>query len=197
MNILCDIECKSNVPCSGVHNSHIISKSIHKAHSTMKRSERRIYSELYKTKMHSSRMRTARSLTVSRRILCTPSATTHIPSNHTHPPSNHAHPPATTHAPSNHACPLATTHAPQQPHTHPPTPTPQQPRMPPCNHACHPSKPRTHPSLWTEFLTHASENITLPQTSFASGNYCNRLLCCSSVFSMHILRFSTGIMKKR
>ena len=26
-----------------------------------------------------------------------------------------------------------------------------------------------HP-LWTEFLTHASENITLPQTSFAGGN---------------------------
>ena len=24
--------------------------------------------------------------------------------------------------------------------------------------------------LWTEFLTHASENITLPQTSFAGGN---------------------------
>ena len=24
--------------------------------------------------------------------------------------------------------------------------------------------------LWTEFLTHASENITLPQTSFAVGN---------------------------
>ena len=23
---------------------------------------------------------------------------------------------------------------------------------------------------WTEFLTHASENITLPQTSFAGGN---------------------------
>ena len=28
--------------------------------------------------------------------------------------------------------------------------------------------------LWTEFLTHASENITLPQTLFAGGN--NRLL---------------------
>ena len=29
----------------------------------------------------------------------------------------------------------------------------------------------TPPSpLWTEFLTHASENITLPQTSFAGGN---------------------------
>ena len=27
------------------------------------------------------------------------------------------------------------------------------------------------PSLWTEFLTHACENITLPQTSFAGGNY--------------------------
>ena len=26
-----------------------------------------------------------------------------------------------------------------------------------------------HPLLWTEFLTHASENITLPQTSFAGG----------------------------
>ena len=26
------------------------------------------------------------------------------------------------------------------------------------------------PSPWTEFLTHASENITLPQTSFAGGN---------------------------
>ena len=27
----------------------------------------------------------------------------------------------------------------------------------------------THPPLWTEFLTHAYENITLPQTSFAGG----------------------------
>ena len=25
------------------------------------------------------------------------------------------------------------------------------------------------PSPWTEFLTHASKNITLPQTSFAGG----------------------------
>ena len=30
------------------------------------------------------------------------------------------------------------------------------------------------PPPWTEFLTHASENITLPQTSFAGGN--NRFL---------------------
>ena len=28
------------------------------------------------------------------------------------------------------------------------------------------------PLPWTEFLTHASENITLPQTSFAAGNKC-------------------------
>ena len=27
-----------------------------------------------------------------------------------------------------------------------------------------------HSHLWTEFLTHACENITLPQTSFAGGN---------------------------
>ena len=27
-----------------------------------------------------------------------------------------------------------------------------------------------HPHLWTEFLTHVCENITLPQTSFAGGN---------------------------
>ena len=33
-----------------------------------------------------------------------------------------------------------------------------------CN-ACWDTPPR-----WTEFLTHTSENITLPQTSFASGN---------------------------
>ena len=34
--------------------------------------------------------------------------------------------------------------------------------------------PRDHATpLWTEFLTHASENITLSQTSFAGGN--NRL----------------------
>ena len=32
-----------------------------------------------------------------------------------------------------------------------------------------------HPLLWTEFLTHASENITLPQTSFAGDNYKNIL----------------------
>ena len=25
------------------------------------------------------------------------------------------------------------------------------------------------PPLWTEFLTHATENMTLPQTSFAGG----------------------------
>ena len=30
--------------------------------------------------------------------------------------------------------------------------------------------PRYSPPLWTEFLTHATENITLPQTSFADGN---------------------------
>ena len=30
--------------------------------------------------------------------------------------------------------------------------------------------PGSRPPPWTEFLTHASENITLPQASFAGGN---------------------------
>ena len=30
---------------------------------------------------------------------------------------------------------------------------------------------RHHPPPWTEFLTHAYENITLPQTSFAGGKH--------------------------
>ena len=33
-----------------------------------------------------------------------------------------------------------------------------------------------HSSLvWTEFLTHASENITLPQTSFAGGKHAKKI----------------------
>ena len=106
--------------------------------------------------MHSNRMCTAHSLTVSCRILCMlppqprmapcnhtwPPATTHAPYNHA-PPSNHAHPPATMHTPlatmhppSNHACPP--NHAcPWQPCTPPATMhAPWQPCMPPSNHAC-------------------------------------------------------------
>ena len=40
------------------------------------------------------------------------------------------------------------------------------------------------PPLWTEFLKHAYENITLPQTSFAGGN--NGLYCTKWVYS-HLL----------
>ena len=116
------------------------------------------------TRMHSSRMRTARSLTVSRRILRRPPPQPRIPpGNHARPSGNHAHPPATMHAPSttmhapqqpctphNHTCPLATTHAPRQPRTPPThTCTPRQPCMPPSNHARPPSNharplPTTH-----------------------------------------------------
>ena len=102
------------------------------------------------TRMHSSRMRTARSLTVSHRKnhACPPRANTHAPPVQpcTPSPSNHAHPPrATTHAPreqphtppqSNHACPPgATTHAPPRATTHAP---PEQPRMPPLEQPCMP-----------------------------------------------------------
>ena len=107
--------------------------------------------------MHSSRMRSARSLTVSRRILCMPPTPQPCmpPHNHappvtmhapwqpcTPPPSNHAPPatthapqqprmpPATMHAPGNHTCPPATMHAPWQPCTPPSNHT-----SPPSNHA--------------------------------------------------------------
>ena len=44
---------------------------------------------------------------------------------------------------------------------------------PAARHAGIPPPPTPHPPPpppWTEFLTHATENITLPQTSFAGGN---------------------------
>ena len=86
--------------------------------------------------------------------------------------ATHAHilprmPPA-MHTPHD-ACP-PTTHAPCH-------------AWPPCHsclpcHAC-PPLPHTHPAMhaprchacppWTETLTHATQNITLPQTSFAGG----------------------------
>ena len=84
----------------------------------------------YETRMHSSRMRTARSLTVSAYLVvsdarppqsnhaCPLGATTHAAPpprrNHTPPPNNHACPPgATMHAPrSNHTCPPWSNHAP-------------------------------------------------------------------------------------
>ena len=64
------------------------------------------------------------------------------------------------------------------------------------------------PPLWTEFLTHASENITLPQTSFAGGNQsiCVALgnsknlssvnLSCEGVFVSHlpsVISFITNV----
>ena len=110
------------------------------------------------TRMHSSRMCTARSLTVSRRILCMPPRQKpHMPpgKNHACPPRrNHAHPPAkTTHAPgSNHVHPPgATMHAPLSNHACPPSP-PEQPRMPPPGATTH-APPVNR-------ITDACENIT-------------------------------------
>ena len=137
--------------------------------------------------MHSSRMRTARSLTVSRRVLCTP------PDNHACPLQpctpqqpcmplcNHACPPATmyaplavthvppmtTHAPCNHTHPPATMHTPQQLHTpNPPSPATMHAPLP-ATHA--PQQPRMRPPP-VDRMTHTCKNITLPQTSFAGGN---------------------------
>ena len=87
------------------------------------------------------------------------------------PPAMHApwpHMPPGHVCPSSHACPPAT-HAPQ-PHVTLAIYAPWA-CMPPGMHAL---RPHTPPGLacppWTEFLTHASENITLSQTSFAGGN---------------------------
>ena len=109
------------------------------------------------TRMHSSRMRTARSLTVSHCIRKT-EKTTHAPplNKTTHAPPNktmHAPPNKTTHAPPN-----KTTHA----HPRPNKTTHAHPRPNKTMHA--PPGATTHaPPPWTELLTHASENITLPQ----------------------------------
>ena len=83
-----------------------------------------------RTRMHSRRMRTALSLTVSRHMPCTPPPPTCMPPhNHACPPTMHV-PLAATHAsPGNHACPPATMHTPSN-HAHP-----WQPCMPPSNHA--------------------------------------------------------------
>ena len=107
------------------------------------------------TRMHSSRMRTAHSLTVSLYLIvshaCPPPcmrATTHAPQ------SNHACPPeATMYAPQQpHMSPGATTHAtihpqratthapPQSNHAHPP----EQPCMPPREQPCMPPKATMH-----------------------------------------------------
>ena len=70
------------------------------------------------------------------------------------------------HMPPGHAPPPLGTHTPG--HTHPPWAcTPPRHACPPAMHA----PLAMHTPLWTEFLTHASENITLPQTSFAGGKY--------------------------
>ena len=133
----------------------------------------------YRTRMHSSRMRTARSLIVSPYLVvsqaCHPlGATTHAPPEQPcMPPLEQPYMPplgVAMHAPleqpcmpppqSNHAHPPeqpcmppgATTHAPQSNHTHP---------LPPgSNHACPP----------VNRITNRFKNITLPQTSFAGGN---------------------------
>ena len=142
--------------------------------------------------MHSSRMRTARSLIVSPYLVVS----------HAHPPrSNHARQPgatmhappgATMHAPkqpcmpprsnhtcplgSNHACPLlgATTHAPPEqprmpiPQEQPCTSPQEQPRTPP-GATMHAPQEQPHMPPPVNRMTNRCKNITLPQTSFAGG----------------------------
>ena len=92
--------------------------------------------------MHSSRMRTVRC---SGRLFC------HACPLPCTPPVMHTPPPCTS-----------LPHIPPQPHTppamHAPLQCPSLPHTPPAIHA-----PTMYTPLWTEFLTHACENITFPQ----------------------------------
>ena len=80
-------------------------------------------------RMHSSRMRTARLLTVSRSIPCIGGGCLPNPALDIDPPGHVT-----------------------------------------CD-ACWEAKPRPTPPLWTEEMTHACENITLPQNLLAGGKY--------------------------
>ena len=129
------------------------------------------------TRMHSSRMRTARSLIISPYVVishtcppftmhtplchaclpfsCMPPLTMHTPLAHMlplhhacHPPVPCMPPPLPHMPPNNHACPLATMLAPQQPCTPPTMHTPWQPHMLPHNHM-HPPQPCMPPSNHT------------------------------------------------
>ena len=105
-------------------------------------------------------MRTARSLTVSHcKEKNWKKSRTPPPKLRTPPEKNHACPPKKLCTPP----PEKITHAP--PKIMHATPLKKSRTPPPDNHA-------HHPPMWTEFLTHAYENITLPQTSFAGGNKC-------------------------
>ena len=137
--------------------------------------------------MHSSRMRTARSLIVYPYLVVSqprppPPFTTHAPLRHACPPFT-MHAPFDMHGPFTMHAPPTTMHAPWQP-CMPSTGNhacPLQPCMPldnqahpPGNHACHPGNhacpPATIHAPWQprtpapmNRITHACENITLPQ----------------------------------
>ena len=48
---------------------------------------------------------------------------------------------------------------------------------------------QTPPPLWTKFLTHATENFTLPQTSFAGGNNFETTSITSNLRSQHLMKY--------
>ena len=83
-----------------------------------------------------------------------------------------------------HTCPPAT-------HTSHHTPSPHHASSATMRHhyACPPTMhvplpPPLHPPpLWTEWLTHASENITLSQTLFAGGKYYDKI--CVAIPTWH------------
>ena len=151
----------------------------------------------YLTRMHSSRMRTARSLIVSPYLVishacpppeqpcmppqsndaCPPRATMHAPPEQPHMPPKQPHMPsgATMHAPQEqpHMPPRSNDACPPRATTHAPL---EQPHMPLSNHACPPqsnhacSPGATTLALPVNRMRNRCKNITLPQTSFAGRN---------------------------
>ena len=109
--------------------------------------------------MHSSRMRTARSLTVSPYLVvshaCPPGATTHAPPEQPHMPPQgatmHTPPGATTHAPPEQLCmpPGATMHAPPGATMHAPHPPGSNHTCPLSNHTCPPRSNHACPRATT------------------------------------------------
>ena len=109
--------------------------------------------------MHSSRMRTTGSLTVSLYL-----AISHAPpleQPHMSPPEQPRMPPR-----SNHTPPRATMHTPLGATMHAP---PEQPCTPPQDQPCMPPPGATMHPHSVNRMTNMCKNITLPQTSFAGG----------------------------
>ena len=134
------------------------------------------------TRMHSSRMRTTCSLTISHCVLCTPQQPCMSPYNHAcTTPHNHVCPPqpcmapTTMHAPCNHTCPPQ----PHTPHNHAP---PLQPPPPTTMHVPHNHTP---PQPCTPLQPHPPQPCMSPTTMHVPHNHACPPQPCMPPTTMH------------